>query len=98
MNTRIDTGVIKSTADKIKAQNNKLSATLESTKNVIHGLRGVWSGDAAESTINAFDRFYNKYAQEYEKDLNEFVNFLNSNAAEGYEATERKVQREADEI
>ena len=36
--------------------------------------------------------------KEYEKDLNEFVNFLNSNAAEGYEETERKVQRKADEI
>ena len=95
---RIDTGAIRTTADVIDAQNQRLNDTLESCQQTVHSLEGTWTGTAAETTVAAFDGFAAKYFGEYREMLDSYVKFLKNVAGEGYEETEQQVTRKADQI
>ena len=97
-NLKIDTGAIQSTADTIHAQNEQLFAILTKSKDTVHSLKGAWQGAAADATIKAYDSFAGKYFEQYRDMLNEYVKFLNDAAAAGYNETEIKITRKADDI
>lgn len=94
----INSEVIRSTANEIKKQNESIFATLQSSQAAVASLSSVWKGQAAEATIGAYNDFASKYFMQYRDDLDRYVKFLNVEAASGYEETEQKVQRKADEI
>lgn len=95
---KIDTAAIISAADTISNINNQLTNTLESSRTTVEGLRNVWSGQAADATIQAYRAFETKYSQQYREMLNEYSKFLKDIAAEGYIATENRGTSLADTI
>lgn len=95
---KIDTAAIRGTASVIANQNEQLEETLLSCQSAVHSLSGVWTGTAAETTIAAFDSFAAKYFSQYKEMLDQYVEFLNLAAGEGYEAAEQRAARKADQI
>lgn len=98
MAMKIDTQLIRSTASTISAQNQKLFEVLNQSNSTVNSLSGVWTGQAADATISAYNSFAQKYFESYRDMLDQYVKFLNGVAGEGYENVESKVQRKADEI
>ena len=95
---RIDTAAIRETASTIDAQNQRLEDTLLACQRTVRSLSDSWTGTASEATIAAFDSFAARYFSQYKEMLDQYVKFLNNAAGEGYEETERRVTRKADEI
>ena len=95
---RIDTTAIRETAAEIARQNGRLEETLNQCQQTVHSLANSWTGAAAEATIDAFDSFAARYFDQYKEMLDQYVQFLNSSAGAGYEETEQRVARKADEI
>ena len=95
---RIDTEVIAATATEINRLNMQLTDTLENSQKAIHSLKGVWTGQAAETTYAAYDQFASKYFENYRETLNNYVVFLKKAAAEGYESTETRVKQMGETI
>ena len=98
MAMQIDTQLIRETASTISTQNQLLLDTLNNSKSTVDSLRAVWTGSAAEATINAYSSFAAKYFQSYHDMLDEYVKFLNNVAGAGYESAETKATSKADEI
>ncbi|MBQ6679227.1 MAG: WXG100 family type VII secretion target [Lachnospiraceae bacterium] len=94
----IDPKQIAAIAEKIRLQNEQLDRTLTDSQTAVRNLKGVWTGQAADATIGAFDDFARKYFENYKEMLNRYVLFLNKAASEGYAETETKVESLADEI
>ena len=95
---RIDTSVIQNIAASIDHLNNELLDTLEQSRSTVVGLGSVWTGQAAEATINAYTTFERKYSQYYQAKLAEYSRFLRQSAAENYEQAESLGGRLADTI
>lgn len=95
---KINTAAIRETASTIATQNNRLEETLLTCQQTVRSLSGSWTGTASEATIAAFDSFAAKYFSQYKEMLDQYVKFLNNAAGAGYEETEQRVARKADEI
>lgn len=95
---RIDTSVILNIAASIDHLNNELLDTLEQSRATVVGLGSVWTGQAAEATINAYTTFERKYSQHYQAKLAEYSRFLRDKAAESYDDVEKVGKRMADMI
>ena len=98
MAMKVDTEVILDTAGNIHSLNVLLKETLDKSRETVNSLTGVWTGKAAEATIGAYNEFSNKYFEEYEDMLEQYVAFLRQGAAEGYADVEEDVTKEAENI
>ena len=98
MAMRVNTEVIRHTASTISSLNSQLFDTLQNSHAAVKSLSGVWTGEAATATIQAYDKFATTYFEEYRDMLDQYVKFLNVAAGEGYEQTEQAITRKADEI
>lgn len=95
---RIDTSVILNIAASIDHLNNELLDTLEQSRATVVGLGSVWTGQAAEATINAYTTFERKYSQHYQAKLEEYSRFLRQSAAKRYSDVDEDGKRMADMI
>lgn len=91
MRMTVDTAVIKETELTIRRQNERLTEILNDSKKTIDALKGEWTGEAADTTIGAYDQFAAKFFEEYQRMLNNYADFLKVAAGEGYESAEKKV-------
>ena len=80
----VNTDQVNDIASEIERLNNKLSEALKSSKATIDNLNNIWKGEAANTTITSFDEFANKYFQNYEDIIAQYVAFLRENVAKGY--------------
>ena len=94
----IDTAAIASAAAEISTINNQLTETLSRSAKTVQSLRSVWSGQASEAAIAAFNAFESKYSIMYRQMLDDYSKFLKNYSAEGYADTETKGIRLADTI
>jgi len=85
---RTDTDQVLQIASSLEGLNRDLSNELKNSKQTIDGLADIWQGEAARATITAFDSFSAKYFQTYEDVITQYVKFLRTNVAAGYEETE----------
>lgn len=85
---RISTDQVTQIADSIDAENKKLSDELKACKAAIDSLENIWEGEAAQATISSFTEFSNKFFQNYEDVIDQYVKFLRNNVAQGYFETE----------
>ena len=98
MALNINTGSIRDAAASVSGVKSELEQLLSNCNETVQSLKGSWEGQAADATTSAFNAFYQKYNTEYEEVLRKYIEFLNVQAAEGYEDTEQKVTRLSDEI
>ena len=61
----------------------------------IQGMKSVWEGDAAESSVAKFENFKRAFAERKET-IRNYAQFLR-NAAEAYDNSERNIQNGANE-
>lgn len=81
---KIDTEQVAQIANNLEKLNGDLLETLEKGKTAVNSLRNTWEGQAADATIESFNRFAANYFQSYHDILNQYVLFLRHNVSEGY--------------
>ena len=77
-------------ADKMEKENQNLTAELERSQKIMDGLKDIWRGEAADATVDSYNSFYKKYADQYQQDVDSYVQFLRKNVAEGYFQVEKQ--------
>ena len=87
---RINTEQVGQIAADIEAQNNQLAEQLQQSRDVMtHLINGnIWEGEAAQTTLGAFNQFADKYFQNYKDVIDQYVKFLRVNVEQGYFDTE----------
>lgn len=85
---RIDTDQVVQIANNLSQLNDDLQTKLEEVRSAIKNLDTVWTGEAATATKDAIDEFATEYFQSYHDLIDEYVQFLKTNVAEGYTQTE----------
>lgn len=81
---------IEAIASDIDAQNKKLRALLDSSRNSLNSLSGVWTGEAANTTRQSYESFSNRFFQTYEQMLTNYVRYLKESVAIGFVAVEKQ--------
>lgn len=87
---RIDTDQVEGIAANLENLNKRLREELENAKTTLNNLTSVWSGEAAQETTSSFNEFANKYFQNYEDIIQQYVTFLREAVAKGYVEVEVK--------
>ena len=85
---KIDTAQVLEIANNLSNLNDELQTNLQEAQKAITKLESVWQGEAATATIEAINSFASDYFQNYYDVINQYVEFLKKNVAEGYENTE----------
>lgn len=85
---RVSTDQVAQIANEIEALNKRLSEELKECSNTMHSLRNIWTGKAADTTIQSFDQFASKFFQKYEDVITQYVKFLRTNVDQAYTAVE----------
>ena len=85
---KIDTSQVLAIADRFEGLNNNLQEKLTESQKTVTSLDSVWSGEAANATIEAFNSFATEYFQSYKDLIEQYVQFLRRNVAEGYDSVE----------
>ncbi|MEE0863273.1 MAG: WXG100 family type VII secretion target [Lachnospiraceae bacterium] len=85
---KVNTDQVAQIATNIEKLNKQLTEELNSSKSTIDQLANIWEGEAAQTTISAFDEFATKYFQNYEDVITQYVQFLRTNVETGYFETE----------
>ena len=85
---KIDTAQVLEIANKLSGLNDELQTNLKEAQSTITNLETVWQGEAATATIDAVNSFAADYFQNYYDLINQYVEFLKKNVAQGYEETE----------
>lgn len=80
----IDASEVQAIASGIQSLNEELTDLLNSTKARIHSLSNTYTGEAADATVAAFDRFANNYFATYHDMIDRYVQFLRSSVVEGF--------------
>lgn len=86
---KVDTAQVEAIASNMEAINNKLNQTLLDCQATIKSLKSTWQGQAAESTVGAFDAFATSYFENYKEIVNAYVKFLRQNVAADYGKVEQ---------
>ena len=73
---KISTDQVEAIATSIENNNKKLKSTLEDSQSAVKSLSSTWQGEAAQSTISAYDI------------IDAYVKFLRQNVSTDYQATE----------
>ncbi|MBS7576546.1 MULTISPECIES: WXG100 family type VII secretion target [unclassified Enterococcus] len=85
---QVNTGQVNEIAGKIEGLNKQMLSLLEDSQQQMNQLADTWNGQAAESTIGAYNQFSKRYFQSYHDILASYVLFLRNNVAQSYEAIE----------
>ena len=85
-------------AGTLKSLNDQLGETLSTTQQQVNGLTDNWTGAAADATISNFNEFAGKYFSNYEKLINQYIDFLKQNVAGSYSKLEEINQKRAQDI
>ena len=85
---KIDTAQVLEIANKLSGLNDELQTNLKEAQSTITNLETIWQGEAATATIDAVNSFAADYFQNYYDLINQYVEFLKKNVAQGYEETE----------
>ena len=94
----IDIAAIENAASTISNINNQLTDTLRTSRATVQSLGAVWSGQACDATISAYNAFESKYSQLYRDMLEQYSKFLKNTAAQEWGQTEEKGKQLADTI
>ena len=94
----IDIAAIENAAATISNINNQLTDTLRTSRATVQSLGAVWSGQACDATISAYNAFEPKYSQLYRDMLEQYSKFLKNTAAQEWGQTEEKGKQLADTI
>lgn len=84
----IDTNEVLAIAGRIESDNIQLRNLLDTSKARIDSLTSYWQGQAASATQDAYTDFANRFFQQYQDILQQYVTFLRRNVAEQYSETE----------
>ena len=86
----VNTAQVREIAADMERQNEQLSQKLEECRQLIRHLTegNIWKGEAADATAAAFEEFSARYFKQYKDVIEQYVNFLRVNVAQGYEDTE----------
>lgn len=84
----INTEQVEQIANSIERLNTRLREQLDNCKATIDNLENIWEGDASRETIASFGEFSDKYFQNYQDIITQYVQFLRTNVAQGYFDTE----------
>jgi WXG100 family type VII secretion target len=84
----IDSNEVLSIASSIENDNNTLRDLLNESKSAVDNLASMWTGRAADDTRAAYDSFANRFFQQYQDVLTQYVIFLRRNVAEQYTEAE----------
>jgi len=84
----IDTNEVLAIAGRIENDNIQLRNLLDTSKVRIDNLTSYWQGQAATATQEAYASFANRFFQQYQDVLQQYVVFLRRNVAEQYTETE----------
>ena len=87
-NVRVNTDQVSQIASNLERLNKRLTEELTNSKATVDALASIWEGEAAQTTIQAFDDFAAKYFQNYEDTITQYVQFLRTNVEQGYFETE----------
>jgi WXG100 family type VII secretion target len=88
----VQTEEILNLANKIEKNNNNINTTLKAVKTEVDNLSRSWSGEAATATTQAVDSFAAEYYDKYKEMIEQYVDYLRTSAAEGFETTESSNQ------
>ena len=86
---RISTDQVTQIAQTIENLNNKLTDELNNSRNVVQQLSTIWQGEAAQTTIDSYNAFAEKYFQNYADVIKQYVAFLKGEVAPGYSEKEK---------
>ena len=92
----LSTDQVREIASALNALNLKLRDTLNESQAEINALGRNWTGEAYEATKAAFDSFAQKYFQQYQDLIDNYVRFLNTNVADAYDTVENSATQLAD--
>lgn len=95
---KIDTAAIENAAGTINTLNEELESTLLESQSNVQSLSSVWSGTAAETTIESYNSFASKYFGEYKQLLDNYVQFLRKVAAGNWMEAETQNTSLGDEL
>jgi len=87
-NITLDTAQVLGIASQIESDNQELRRLLNESKATVDSLSSYWEGKASNDTRDSYTGFSNRFFQQYEDILNQYVKFLRTNVAEQYEQTE----------
>ena len=80
----VNTDQVRDIAAALSNLNARLRQELDNSQQTINNLSRAWTGEAFESTKASFDSFSQKYFQQYQDMIENYVKFLNAHVAEGY--------------
>jgi WXG100 family type VII secretion target len=84
----IDANEVLAIASRIESDNIQLRELLNDSKATVDNLSSFWQGRASDETRAAYESFANRFFQQYQDILNQYVVFLRRNVAEQYTETE----------
>lgn len=87
-NVRINTEETIQIANRLEQLNNDLKQELENSTKTVNSLTTIWQGEAAQTTIDSYNAFAEKYFQNYADVIKQYVTFLRKNVAQDYSGTE----------
>ncbi len=85
---KVNTDQVAQIASNLESLNKKLTEELTKSKVTVDKLASIWTGEASQATIQAFDEFAAKYFQNYEDVITQYVSFLRTHVENGYFETE----------
>ena len=92
---KVDSTAIREKAATFDSIATNIENYTEEIEREIQGMKSVWEGDAAESSVSKFENFKRAFAERKET-IRNYAQFLR-NAAEAYDNSERNIQNGANE-
>lgn len=92
---KVDSTAIREKAATFDSIATNIENYTEEIEREIQGMKSVWEGDAAESSVTKFENFKRAFAERKET-IRNYAQFLR-NAAEAYDNSERNIQNGANE-
>ena len=92
---KVDSTAIREKAATFDSIATNIENYTEEIEREIQGMKSVWGGDAAESSVAKFENFKRAFAERKET-IRNYAQFLR-NAAEAYDNSERNIQNGANE-
>ena len=92
---KVDSTAIREKAATFDSIATNIENYTEEIEREIQGMKSVWAGDAAESSVAKFENFKRAFAERKET-IRNYAQFLR-NAAEAYDNSERNIQNGANE-
>lgn len=88
MAIKVNTALVKSTANQIAVVNKNIKNDFTSVQNAINSLNTNWDGSASEAAFRKFNDIKSKHYEKRYSVVNDMVNFMLKQVGENYERTE----------